>query len=117
MAGGKLCQHIDGHHCWHDIDLYDGRSFEVSSTHHQMMLPSKNAKVIAWASKKRSDWYWGEKNKQITPTPQKEYEVLAWPHIRAVGMQYHPEAMESYSKGFKFAAELVDKYIISNQSA
>jgi putative glutamine amidotransferase len=113
MAGGKLCQHLDGHHGSHDINTFDGKCFEVTSTHHQMMLPTKDTKIIAWASRNHSSWYWSEKNEQIRPTPRKEYEVLAWPLIRAVGMQYHPEAMDSWTKGFKFAGELVDKYLMN----
>src|SRR5438309_1359385 len=51
MAGGRLCQHLDGHGSWHDMETSDGRSFEVSSTHHQMMLPPEGAKVIGWSAK------------------------------------------------------------------
>ena len=112
MAGGKLCQHLDGHGSWHDMETCDGQKFEVSSTHHQMMLPPKHAKVIGWAAKKRSTRYYGELDKLIQPVPEKEYEVIYWPNIRAVGMQYHPEMMGEYQKGFKFAAQLVEEYLL-----
>ena len=114
MAGGKLCQHLTGHHMSHCMELWDGRRFEVSSTHHQMMLPFPGTKVIGWSLKKQSYFYYGERNRQIEPQPKREYEVMAWPHIRAAGMQYHPEAMDSLTKGFKFAAELVERHLIKN---
>jgi GMP synthase-like glutamine amidotransferase len=112
MAGGKLCQHLDGHNIWHDMTIIGNRNFEVSSTHHQMMLPPPDAKVIGWSTRKRSYVYLGEGNKALKPTPKIEYEVIYWPNLRAIGMQYHPEAMQENSRGFRFAAELVKKYLL-----
>jgi gamma-glutamyl-gamma-aminobutyrate hydrolase PuuD len=112
MAGGKLCQHLDNHGCWHDMETCDGQKFEVSSTHHQMMLPPPGAKVIGWSAKKRSTRYYGELDKPLLPAPEKEYEVIYWPNIRAIGMQYHPECMGDYSKGFLFAAQVVQEYLL-----
>ncbi len=114
MAGGKLCQHLEGHGFWHSMTTYDGKTFEVSSTHHQMMLPPRNAKVIAWATTRRSNVYYGEDNKLLKP-PEKEYEVIYWPNICSIGMQYHPEIMGEYSHGFTFAADLVKKYLLSKK--
>lgn len=111
MAGGKLCQHITGHTVYHMMATNDD-SFEVSSHHHQMMLPPRDAKIIGWSKYNRSDCYLGEKDIPITPTPKQEYEVVYWPNINAIGMQYHPELMDSYSKGFQYAEKLVRKYLI-----
>lgn len=112
MAGGKLCQHLDNHGNYHDMQTIDGRCFEVSSTHHQMMLPPIGSQVIGWAARKRSYRYLGAKSKPMWPEPDHEYEVIYWPYIRAVGMQFHPEIMGENTEGFLFAAELVKRHLL-----
>ena len=112
MAGGKLVQHLDGHGVWHNMRTCDDKVFEVSSTHHQMMLPPEGAKVIGWSEKRRSNRYCGENNEMIK-APEREYEVIYWPNIRAVGMQYHPEIMGEFQLGFLFASQLVERYLLA----
>ncbi len=111
MAGGKLVQHLEGHTQYHQMKTISDEEFEISSTHHQMMIPPEDHLLVGWAAKKRSKEYIGENNKTIKPVPEKETEVIYWPRIRAVGMQYHPEMMGEHTRGFKFAAELVEKYL------
>jgi gamma-glutamyl-gamma-aminobutyrate hydrolase PuuD len=112
MSGGKLCQHLDGHGCYHDMITNDGQQFEVSSTHHQMMLPPKDGVVLGWSATKRSRTYYGELDRPIYPAPEYEYEVIHWPKTRSLGMQYHPEMMGDQSRGFLYAAEVVEKYLL-----
>lgn len=51
LAGGSMWQDINGHLGNHEIRVFDqNRSFKtytVSSTHHQMMIPSADAAVLA----------------------------------------------------------------------
>src|SRR6185436_10985178 len=57
MAGGRLCQHLDGHGLRRDqthglrlLNLNgEDRDLECSSTHHQMQLPPTGAEVLVWA--------------------------------------------------------------------
>jgi gamma-glutamyl-gamma-aminobutyrate hydrolase PuuD len=57
MAGGWLCQHLEGHglgrqqtHGLRALDLKGSVcELECSSTHHQMQLPPARAEVLAWA--------------------------------------------------------------------
>ncbi len=112
MAGGKLVQHLDNHGCYHDMTTVDSRTFEVSSTHHQMMLPPEGALLVGWATHKRSKHYYGADDKPLNPPPKFETEVVYWPKLRAVGMQYHPECMGEYTRGFTFASELVERYLL-----
>ena len=114
MAGGKLVQHLDNHTYYHLMTTIDNREFEISSTHHQMMIPPEDAKLIGWSTKRRSKAYISEKEK-VLPPPEKETEVLYWPKIKAIGMQYHPEIMSEFSDGFRFASELVDKYLFKQK--
>ena len=114
MAGGKLVQHLDGHGFWHNMKTIDGRMFEVSSTHHQMSLPTNDSLLIGWSAEKRSyGGYIGDDNKRINPEPKHETEVIYWPTIRGVGMQYHPEIMSEHTQGFRFASGVVEKYLFA----
>lgn len=100
MAGGKLCQHVTGHSGMHDMETNDGRIINVNSTHHQMQLPPPGAKVLAWASPKRSTCY------EVNKHPEFEYECVYYPNIKAIGTQYHPEAMNEQTEGYQYCVEL-----------
>lgn len=112
MAGGRMCQHVTGHTEGHDAEIRDGRRMRVSSTHHQMMLPPKNAVPIAWAATRLSRAYIGAGDRHLSPIPEREWEIVYFPNIRAVGMQYHPETMSDASDGFRLASELVNKFLL-----
>lgn len=110
MAGGTLYQHVNNHGRSHDVMTWDGRDIWMSSSHHQMQIPPLGAEILAWAAPKLSDIYIGENDEEM-PAPAFECECVHYPSIRAVGMQYHPEAMTESSKGFKYAGELVDAFL------
>jgi gamma-glutamyl-gamma-aminobutyrate hydrolase PuuD len=112
MAGGTLFQHVESHalHGTHSMETWDGRTFYVTSTHHQMQNPPKDAKVLGWSEKRRSGVYIGEDDTESEP-PECEYECVHYPNINAVGMQYHPEIMSEHSPGFRFPEELVKTFL------
>lgn len=56
LNGGRLYQHVDGHtrdHLVHDIRTKE--NWKTTSTHHQMMRPTQEAKVLAIATNDGSD--------------------------------------------------------------
>lgn len=112
MAGGKLVQHLNGHDRWHECQTAFNQRFMVSSTHHQMMLPPQDSEPIAWALPRLSKIYIGANDKHIYPHPDREYEVVRFPNINAIGMQYHPEIMDDGTPGFRFAGDLVEKFLV-----
>lgn len=74
FAGGKLIQHMHGHHGDHDVTTYDGKVYQTSSCHHQAMLPEGTEhEVLAKA---------GDIN-----------EVVYYPAISGFAIQGHPEWM------------------------
>jgi putative glutamine amidotransferase len=105
MTGGKMVQHCLGHHDDHVMTTKDGRSFSVSSSHHQMMIPAKDCPIIAWAEPKLSKIYLGG-NGEVA-NYNKEVEAVEFPSVKAIGVQYHPEVMSEDSEGFKYFQELV----------
>ena len=108
-SGGKLAQHITGHGRNHNLTTNDGRTIFVSSTHHQMQLPPENAIPLAWSTDKLSKQYEGPNG--VLYTPDKEHDCVYYPNTHALGMQYHPEYMDANTEGFKYCAELVQKYL------
>lgn len=108
MSGGKLVQHLDNHGSYHDVETDDGRIFNVSSTHHQNQIPPKDALPLAWAAEKRSDVYEGPNG--VFYNLEKEWDVVYYPNINAIGFQYHPEFMDEKSEGFLYVEELVDRF-------
>jgi GMP synthase-like glutamine amidotransferase len=109
MAKGRLVQHINGHGCSHDIRTDDGRLIRVNSTHHQMQLPPADAVPLAWAEPRRSNVYENSSEHDLLE-PEFEYDCVWYPKINAVGMQYHPEALEKNSEGFNYAYELFQRF-------
>ena len=101
MSGGKLVQNVGGHQVDHEVRTSDGRWLEVSSLHHQMMLPPVGAEILAWAYPRCSEFYEGGVR------PEREYEVVGFPSIGGLGLLFHPEVMGVSSGGFRYCQELV----------
>lgn len=104
FAGGELAQDVDGHMSGHGIITSNGQTFNAPASHHQMLLPPKEAEVLAWASSKadgsaRAPYYIGEDDAvNWFPDKHKEPEVVYFPNIKGIGFQYHPE-WEQEDKG------------------
>lgn len=97
FEGGKLAQDVSNHLAGHSIITSKGDIFNAPANHHQMMLPSKDTELLAWAGcmpggKRRVEFYIGNKD-LIEPLPKgfKEPEAVLFPKIRGIGFQFHPE--------------------------
>ncbi len=113
MAGGRLVQHVENHSGNHPVTIWDGRSVVMSSTHHQMQIPPESAEIIGWMEKAASKVHLDGFGNEIKI--EKEVEVAYYPNIKAVGMQYHPEMMNTDSEGFQVASEFVSKFLFENE--
>lgn len=91
MAGGKLVQHMNGHHSDHPV-IIAGTStvYQSSSSHHQMMWPFEAEHVMLADSMPRSSRYEGESREDVM-TPPSDPEVVLFPKIKALAIQGHPE--------------------------
>lgn len=115
MNGGKLVQHVNSHGIagTHPIITIDGRFFEATSTHHQMMYPwpIKSHKLIAWAAPRRSDVYVmniNDRRDDIIAEP----EVVLFPKTRSLGIQGHPEYLTQTHPYTVYCNELVKEYLL-----
>lgn len=81
LSGGSMNQHVDGHATGNNhliTDHASGEEIMVSSTHHQMMVPSDKAIILATAN--------------IVKWPlHVDVEVVYYPHTNALCFQPHPE--------------------------
>jgi hypothetical protein len=98
LNGGSMIQHVDGHvHGTHKLFTRTGDVQLTSSVHHQMMIPCKEAELVAWAE--------GVTFKDKRPEP----EVLWLKHDRSLLFQGHPEFGPKPCTEYFF--ELMAKYI------
>lgn len=95
MNEGIMIQHVNNHVNSHPIiDTLFGedKTITVTSTHHQMMVPSDSAEVLAYSEGVATE-YWGDKG-QIDK-PALEPEVLWYERTRSLCFQPHPEMSSS----------------------
>lgn len=102
--GGRLHQHVTGHEGAHPITVEStGEQMHTRGNHHQMMIPSSDAVVLAYAENLSGMMY--------------EPEAVYFPNINAVGVQYHPEWMNSASRGVEYFYELIETYLITGDKS
>ena len=92
LNGGKLWQHVSNHGSGvHEIyDMFGNKSV-TSSIHHQQMIPSDDAQVVAWSgpiSSIKKKYGFTLDNKQVK---ENDIEVLYYPSSNSLLYQGHPE--------------------------
>jgi gamma-glutamyl-gamma-aminobutyrate hydrolase PuuD len=119
MNGGKMWQHVAGHTCSHtariEVPPFVGkdnkrRTIMVTSTHHQMMIPTDDAIVLATAD----NCY-----ERIGPTMTKigkqkdepDIEVVFYDDTNCLCFQPHPEFAACPADCVDFFEECLDNYI------
>lgn len=93
-SGGSMWQHIGGHAVGGTHKARDERSlrvYQVSSTHHQMMIPASNAVLVGTAhcSTFKEDHHGNIPGNDPLSTP--DVEVVWYPQTRSLCFQPHPE--------------------------
>lgn len=101
--GGILVQHIEGHTKRHTVKVatqyqYTKASEQemlVTSTHHQMSIPTKDGIIIAKDHNPTKGVHWDNVNETV------EYpyvnEVIWYPNTKSLCIQPHPEWMDQES--------------------
>ena len=118
MNGGWLVQDCTGHTINHSIRTREPgfEALQVSSTHHQMMVPTEHAVWEAWAEGLSSKYSHANEEKPRFPvTPDgkpKEPEVIFYPETFSLCVQYHPEFMSAESPGYQYFNRLIFKYLM-----
>ena len=112
MSGGEMYQDVGGHGMPHEItDLVTGETVYVSSTHHQMMKPSPKGLLVASSHLGESREWW---DGQIFAREKSEqdFEVVFYPHTKALCFQPHPEFFAEEYKGMqRYFQDLLNRYL------
>lgn len=119
MNGGRLVQHVTNHGRPHSVVTDQGETFQVTSTHHQMMMltPGMSYKLLAWANgisstyevgpeDKKPHLRMGDGGKVIEP------ECVLFPDTMSLAFQWHPEYMEKHSPCFRYTQEMIAEYLL-----
>ena len=106
LDGGKLWQHVDGHAgSNHSVELMSGEIIKTNSLHHQMMRPKSHNMVMGWSKDVLSPVKCSELGEHRTDEP--EPEIVYFPHMKALGIQGHPEYSGATAEGLrKFTKQL-----------
>ena len=117
MNGGKLVQHQENPSFLHNIQTYDGRTLEVTSTHHQAAfpynLPKENYELIGW-SENLSRFHVDGNNEEMSPPY--EAEVVYYPKSNDLGIQSHPEMYNNKEVHVYFNNLIKEKLLCKKQS-
>ena len=117
MAGGRLVQHTENHGYSHMITDIFGNAMMMTSTHHQMMIPTTAEEhlVIAKTAAPKSGLYLNGDNKALyQPFAYDEPEIVWFPKIKALAIQGHPE-VSSDADLHKYCCDLIEFYIFNQQ--
>ncbi len=114
MMGGELFQHVDGHGETHIAHCpQNGQLLEVTSTHHQMMIPSEEGEVVLEANRstfrlpKEPELFYNN-------TDIKDVEAVLYEEEKCFCYQPHPEYVDSQHDCNKFFFKYVD-YLTKGQ--
>lgn len=123
MNGGLLIQHVNNHAVYgaHAVVISETKEkIQVTSTHHQMMVPRGNYDLLAYALG-RSDVYEIGSEREIYVGHMfmtthdgtfKEPEVVWYPDTNCLAVQYHPEYMGQETEGYQYFQELLNRYVL-----
>lgn len=105
--GGRLLQHIENHIFNHKIITSENKNIWVNSTHHQMMIPTEEAELLAWCDVptfgvvNHKDDFLSKIN--IIP------EVIFYEKTKCLCIQFHPEIMSHKTEAVKWVKEIAKR--------
>lgn len=114
---GILVQHQDNPNYMHNINTYDGKVLNITSTHHQAAYPFRLSedeyKVLGW-TENMLPFHKGGNNEELNP--KVECEIVYYPKTKSLGIQGHPEMMypsrdQSSYETIQYLQDLLDKFM------
>lgn len=116
MCGGELWQDVDNHTRSHlAVDVLSGEMFTVTSTHHQMMIPTGQAQVLLVASEAtRVESTEGNRVLRYTPERGADIEAVLYQRDKVFCFQPHPEFLPSDAECVRYYFNEVSKLVEGN---
>lgn len=116
MSGGEMYQDVTYHLGDHLItDLETGESVHVSSTHHQMMKPSPNGRLVASAGL-RGGRVWWDGNVFNRDVSKEDIEVVYYQETNCLCFQPHPEFSSSQYDGmYLYFKSLLERFLVKKE--
>lgn len=109
INGGKMWQDVNNHGAAHFlIDLKTEEKRWVTSTHHQMMIPDKDAQILAIAAESTRRISFGKEEGGKTG---QDIEALWYEDTKSLCFQPHPEFM-NYKDCTGYFFELLDRHVM-----
>lgn len=114
MNGGLLYQHVDKHNLGLGthmaVDIMDGQTYEVTSDHHQMMIPTEDADVIleAYIAGRRELDYQGQEDPW---SKDPDVECCFYPDTKCLCYQPHPEWHEPKNEAREYFFLLHEMFV------
>ena len=107
LLGGKLYQHVDGHAMGDHGMIFNGEEYRTNSYHHQMMIPTNDMDILAYA-KNRSRVKWKE-----VPVKDEgdEAEIVYHRGKNVLMIQGHPEWVPPSHDLYGLTQRLVKEYL------
>ncbi len=108
-----MYQDVSGHGGDHElIDLITGETVLVSSTHHQMMMPSEEGTLIATSTGISSHREWYDHEVFRKDVSKEGVEVVFYKHTQALCFQPHPEFTNDRYEGMRrYFQGLLSRYL------
>jgi gamma-glutamyl-gamma-aminobutyrate hydrolase PuuD len=116
MSGGRMYQHVSRHTGSHHLtDLQTGDVIYVTSTHHQMMMPGKDALLVASANLGGTrEWLDGVVERR--DVSGEDIEVVYYPETNCLCFQPHPEfTAPGYENMFNYFGSCLSNYLIKER--
>jgi hypothetical protein len=115
LSGGRMWQDVTGHRGSHDcVDNASGEVFQVTSTHHQMMRPGTNGRILAAActstNKKMDGQEFNITQNVNDVTLWRDPEVIWYPGSSSLCFQPHPEYHHAKTEEYFFG--LFNEYML-----
>lgn len=113
MNGGKLWQHVDRHALGHTHRAWDNEShvYNVTSTHHQMMKPSKWGHVLGWASESKARECMKNDKVFIDKSDACDVEVVYYKKTNSLCFQPHPEFVRAPDECTDWYFKLINEHL------
>lgn len=111
MNGGSMYQDVDNHCRSHYlVDRFTEEKHLVTSTHHQMMIPSYHGEVIAQAFESTTLKHMVKGEEVVLETTFADVEVVWYDKTNSLCFQPHPEFGGADSTR-KYYFELLERYL------